>query len=139
MRKIGRFEETGNAEEHRLDLLRMLPQQGQRHTLREQRERQLVFPITQRRCDFLEERRITTVAFGHLVQASGFALQTKLRCRIEHTANSLFRQILQRRLTSTGAGQRNVCRKFLRQIRKIDAHLQHIAIRACRVKNLLGP
>ena len=93
---------------------------------------QLVFPVTQRRGDFLEERRITTVAFGHLVQASALCVADEIAPRNRgHSQTVSSGKSFQRRLTSTGAGQRNVCRKFVRQIRKVDAHLQHVAIRAC--------
>ena len=112
--EISRLEETRCAKEQRLAVLTVFTQEPQRQTLREKRERQLVFFVTERGCDLLEKRFITSVQVDLVADPIGFLSQTELRGAIEHTPDALLRQILQRRLTPPGPCQWDVCVKRFR-------------------------
>ena len=53
----------------------------------------------------------------------------KLRRRLDDAVNALARQIFQRRLATAGTRQRNIRTEGVGQRGRIDAHLQHIAMR----------
>ena len=94
----------------------MLAQKGQRQPLREQRERQLVFLVTERRGDFLKERGVTTVAFGHLVQSRGFACKRNCAAASRTMQTRVLPANLLAALDIDRPGQRNIGRKFMRQV-----------------------
>src|SRR4030095_197099 len=82
--EVGRFQETGRAKEQSLALLNVFTQQSQRQTLCENCERQLVFLVTERGGDLLEQRFIASVQVYLGANPSRFLSQTELRGGIEH-------------------------------------------------------
>src|SRR5207249_3085476 len=100
-------------------------------SLGEKREWQLVFLITERGRDLLKKRFVASVHVDFVAYPIAFLSQTELCCSVEHAGGPFFRQIFQRRLTATWTRQWHVCGKCLRQVRGIDAHLRHVAVRLC--------
>src|SRR5436190_20544238 len=100
--EVGRLQEACCAEEQRLASLDIFAQQPQRQTLCEKCERQLVFLVTECRGDLLEKRFVASVHVDLVANPICFLSQTELRGGIEHAADALLRQILQRRLTPPG-------------------------------------
>src|SRR5580765_5373543 len=109
--EVGRLEETRYAKEQRLAILNVFAQQPQRQTLCEKRERQLVFLVTECGCDLLKKRFIASVHVDLVANSIRFLSQSELRGGIEHAADALLRQILQRRLTPPGLCEWDVCVK----------------------------
>src|SRR5512132_49164 len=111
--EVGRLQETRCAKEQRLAIPNVFAQQPQRQTLCEKCERQLVFLVTERGCDLLEKRFIASVHLDLIANPIRFLSQTELRGGVEHAADALLRQILQRRLTPPGPCEWDVCVKRL--------------------------
>src|SRR6266480_138040 len=111
--EVGRFQETRCAKEQRLAILNVFAQQPQRQALCEKCERQLVFLVTERGCDLLEKCFVASVHVDLVANPIRFLSQTELRGGIEHAADALLRQILQRRLTPPGPCEWDVCVKCL--------------------------
>src|SRR5439155_13702620 len=112
--QVGHLEKTSHTEEQRFALVGFFAEQIQRQALRDQRKRQFVFLITERRSQFLKERLVTSMVVYLIANPGAFLLQPKLRRGIKHTADTLFRQIFERRLTSAHSRQRNICAECIR-------------------------
>src|SRR5204862_6587047 len=100
--EISRLEETRCAKEQRLAVLTVFTQEPQRQALCEKCERQLVFFVTECGCDLLEKRFVASVHLDLVADPIRFLSQTELRGGMEHAADALLGQILQRRLTPSG-------------------------------------
>src|SRR5206468_12509929 len=109
--KVRRLEKTGHTKKHRFALVGVFTEQVQRQALRNQSKRQFVFLITECGSQFLKERLVTRMVVDLIANPSGLLLQAKLRCSIEHTADMLFGQIFERRLTTARSCQREICAK----------------------------
>src|SRR6266699_3187543 len=96
--------------------------------LGEKREWQLVFLVTERGRDLLEKRFIAAVRFDLVANPVCLLPQPELRCAIENAANALFRQIFQRGLTTSGAGEWNCCIEGFRQSCRVNADLRHVTV-----------
>src|SRR5205823_14766750 len=112
--QVGRLEKTGHTKKQRFALVGSVAEQIQRQALRDQRKRQFVFLITERRSQFLKERLVTPMVVYLIANPSAFLLQPKLRCGIKHTADTLFGQIFERRLTTTRSRQRDIFAECIR-------------------------
>src|SRR6266516_1214229 len=123
------LEKTSHTKKHRLNVLYIFAQRFQRQSLGDQRKRQFVFLVTERGSQILEERLIAPVVVDLIANPSGLLLQAKLRRGIKHTADVLFGQFFEWRLTTARSCQREVCAKHVGQNRGIDANLRHVAIR----------
>src|SRR5439155_16584339 len=94
-----RLEKTGDAKKHCFALIGLFAEQVQRQALRDQRKRQFVFLITERGSQILKERLVASVVVDLIANPSALLLQAKLRRGIKHTADVLFGQFFERRLT----------------------------------------
>src|SRR5262249_43696232 len=109
--EVGCLQETRCSEEQRLAILNVFAQQPQRQTLCEKRERQLVFLVTESGRDLLEKRFVSPMRVNFVANPIRFLLQTELRGGIEHAADTFLGQIFQRRLTSPGMCEWDICVK----------------------------
>src|SRR5947207_4195458 len=108
----------------------MVPAKGrERQALREKREREFVLFVTERGRDFLEERGVAPVSFDDVFDSGRLALEPELRRGDEDALEPVRRQILQRRLATARARQRDIRGKLVRERGRIDAHLWHVAVR----------
>src|SRR5215467_8399605 len=86
--EIGSLQETRCAKKQRFAILEVFPQGPKRQTLCEQRERQLVFLVTECRRDLLEKRFIASMQVDLVANPIRFLSQTKLGRGIKHTADA---------------------------------------------------
>src|SRR5439155_13006823 len=112
--QVGRLEKTSHTEKESFGIVNLFAQQLQRQALRDQRKRQFIFLVADRRSQFLKERLVTPMVVYLIANPSAFLLQAKLRRGIKHTADALFGQIFERRLTTTGSRQRDICAEYIR-------------------------
>ncbi len=129
-RQIRRTEKSGDAEQNGFDFVRLSAQHSAWKPLREDREGDLVLFIAKRSSQFLEECLVGPMQFAQPLQPTSFLLQTKLRCSSEDALDLIFRQITQRRMTTSRARQRKIDPKGGRQGCRIESQLRDITI--CR-------
>ena len=109
--QIGRLQKSGNAEENRLSLIILRAEEGERQALSEKSKCQFVFPVTQRRGNFLKECLVAPVVFHDVLDSRGFALQAELRSGRENAPKPFLRQIPKRRLAAARSRQRDIGRE----------------------------
>ena len=85
--------------------------------------------VTERGRDFLKERFVAAVIVDLGADTGRFALQPESRRGIEHAPHAVFRQISQRRLTTSRTRERNIGAERFRQNRRIDPDLRNVAVR----------
>src|SRR2546430_13953949 len=90
--QVGHLEKTSHTEEQRFALVGFFAEQIQRQGPRDQRKRQFVFLITERRSQFLKKRLLTSMVVYLIANPGAFFLQPKFRRGIKDTSDTPFRQ-----------------------------------------------
>src|SRR5205823_2906376 len=106
--KIRRLEKSGDAEQHRFDVVILFSKERERQPLRQKGEREFVLFVTERSRNLLEERGVAAVGGDEVLHSRGLALEAELRRCGENAREALLRQIFQRRLTSARSRERHV-------------------------------
>src|SRR5205823_13869345 len=89
--QVGRLEKTGHTKKQRFALVGSFAEQIQRQALRDQRKRQFVFLITERRSQFLKERLVTPMVVYLIANPRSEERRVGKECRYGWRAGHVIR------------------------------------------------